>query len=140
MILGIDLVDDALEDTFGVEDEGLAERTHADLAVILLLTPSAKSLKHGGGGIAEERERQIELLLELDMRGLGILAHAIDLIAPGEERVVIVADIARLGGAAGCGILGVEIDDGGAAEQILVGNHPALFVCRAESRHLVSNL
>lgn len=53
MVLGVHFVNDALEDALLVEDEGLAERAHRDLAVVLLLAPCTESLEHCGCGVTE---------------------------------------------------------------------------------------
>lgn len=67
MVLGIHFVDDAFENTVFVEDEGLAECSHADFAVEFFFAPCAESLKHLGGRVTEQWEGQVVLFLETDM-------------------------------------------------------------------------
>ena len=54
------------------DDERGADDPHVRLAVVLLLAPDAVLLGHRVVGIGEEREGQVELRLELDVR-LGLV-------------------------------------------------------------------
>ena len=53
VVLGINLFDDALKDSFGIEDEGLAESAHGDFTVVAFLAPRAKGLEHSGCRVAQ---------------------------------------------------------------------------------------
>ena len=101
VVFGINLFDNALKDSFGIEDEGLAQSAHGDFAVVAFLAPRAEGLEHSGCRVAKQRERQVILLFELDVRSLAVLAYAKDLIALREESMVVIADIARLSRTAG---------------------------------------
>jgi len=66
---------------------------------------------HGLVGVGEEREREVLVFLEGgEFRGL-VARHTEHLVAGRLERVEVVAEVARLGGAAGGVGLGVEVDD-----------------------------
>ena len=55
-------------------------------------------------------ERQLIFGNKTLVRGGGVLAHPQHLIAEGQETLVVVPQVTRLGGAAGGTVLGVEIE------------------------------
>ena len=75
------------------------------------------------------------------MRLRAVLAHAHDIVPRGRQLRIVVAEGARLGGAAGRIVLGIEIDDGFAAraDEILRLHGVPVLVHDLEGRHLVSD-
>ena len=140
MILGVNLFDNTLEEALGIEDEGLTKCSHANLTIQFLLAPGTEGLQHLGRRIAQQRERQVVFLFELDMRGLAVFAHAKDLITLREESMVVIADITCLGRATRSRVLRLEINDCLFADQVFFSNRLSGFVGSAKCRHFVSNL
>ena len=95
----------------GVDDEGRALDALVRLAVALLLLPDAVGLGGLVVGIGEKRERELVLRLEPLVGGLGVGADAQDLDPLLAEAVVGVAELARLGRAAGGVVARIEVED-----------------------------
>ena len=58
MILGIDFIDNTLDDTFFIDDKSSAERSHISTAVQLFFGPYAECLIERRIGIGNQIERQ----------------------------------------------------------------------------------
>ena len=106
MVLGVDLGDDVGDDTVLIDDVSLAEGSHADLAVVLLLAPGLISLKNDGFRIGNQGKRQPVLSDELLVRGRAVLADTHHGIALAEKAFIVVTEVACLGSAAGSAVLG----------------------------------
>lgn len=122
-----------------VKDEGLAQGTHTGLAAHLLLAPCAEGLQHLGTWVGEQWEGQLVFRNEVLVRLLAILAHAIYLITRRQKTLVVVAQIACLGGATRGAVFWIEIDDCLFAQELLMGHGIAVVVCHAKRRHFVSD-
>ena len=139
MIFCIYFVDDLHEYAFLVEDEGLAQGANTGLAAHLLLAPCAEGLQHLGARVREQWERQLVLGNEVLVRLLAIFAHTIHLVAGSQKALVVITQIACLGGATRGTVFGVEIDDGLFADELLMGQDVAVLVSHAERRYLISD-
>ena len=93
------------------DEEGRADDPHELPAVEALLSPRAELLRDGVIRIDEQRERELvlrgELLVALLVVGGDPQHHRAALLEGG----VLVAEVARLGGAARRVVLRVEVDD-----------------------------
>ena len=140
-VLGVDFLDDALEDAVFIEDEGAAERAEDRFPVHFLFAPGSEGLQHFGRRVGEQAERQLEFGLETRMRGDAVLADAHDVVAGGRELRVIVPEGAGLGRAAGGVVLGVEVDDGlaAAADKVFRTDRNAVLVYHFKMWHGVSD-
>ena len=85
------------------------QRAHAHLAVEFLLAPCSEGLQNLGGRVGEQREGERVLVGELAVALDGVLADADDVVAEREEALVVVPEVACLGGASGRRVLGVEV-------------------------------
>ena len=110
-VLGIDLLNDALQNAVFVEDEGAAQSAEHGFAVHFLFAPGAEGLEHFGGGVREQAEGELEFGLEARMRSGAVLAHAHHVEAGGCQGGVIVPEGTRLGSAAGGVVFGVEVNN-----------------------------
>ena len=99
----------------GVDQERRADDAHVRPAEGRLLAPRAVALDDLAVGVGEERERQVELLAEPAVARGAVLADAPDVGVGRGVVLVEVAELARLGVAAGRVVLGVEVQDGPAA-------------------------
>lgn len=122
-----------------IKDEGLAQGTHTGLAAHLLLAPCAEGLQHLGTWVGEQWEGQLVFRNEVLVRLLAILAHAIYLITCCQHALVVIAQIACLGGATWGAIFWIEIDDCLFAQELLMGHGIAVVICHAKRRHFVSD-
>jgi len=107
----LDAAEDLLDGAVRADHDGRALDAHVLLAGEALLAPEAVALRDLVVRVGEEREGQSVLLLELRVRLLAIRADAEDLGAGRPEGVPGVADSARLLGAAGGVVPGVEVED-----------------------------
>ena len=139
MVFCIYFVDDLHEYAFLVEDEGLAQGANTGLAAHLLLAPCAEGLQHLGRWVREQWERQLVLGNEVLVRLLAILAHTIHLVAGSQKALVVITQVACLGGATRRTVFRVEIDDGLLADELLMSNCIAVLVSHAERRYWVSD-
>ena len=139
MIFCIYFVDDLHEYALLVEDEGLAQGANTGLAAHLFLAPCAEGLQHLGARVREQWERQLVLGNEVLVRLLAIFAHTIHLVAGSQKALVVITQIACLGGATRGTVFGVEIDDGLFADELLMGHCVAVLVSHAERRYLISD-
>ena len=141
-VLGVDFLDDALQDAVFVKDEGAAERAERGLAVHLLLAPGTEGLEHLGRRIGEEPEGQLVPGAEAGVGFCGVFAHAHDVVPGFHEGRVIVPETARFGCAAGGVVLGVKIDDGlaAAADEVFGLYGLSVLVNHFEVGHGVSDL
>src|SRR4029450_9359272 len=90
------------------DDEGGAALDDAGEAGL-----DAVAIADAAAGVGGEHERQAVALGELLGGGGRVVADADHLGARGHEVLVVVAELARLGGAAGGLVLGVEVEDHG---------------------------
>lgn len=139
MIFSIDFFYQLYQYALLVEDKGLAQCPNACLAAHFLLTPCAKGLQHLGTWVGEQWEGQLVFRNEVLVRLLAILAHAIHLIARRQKTLVVIAQIACLGGATWGAVFWIEIDDCLFAQELLMGHGIAVVVCHAKRRHFVSD-
>lgn len=139
MVFCIYFVDDLHEYALLVEDEGLAQGANTGLAAHLLLAPCAEGLQHLGTWVGEQWEGQLVFRNEVLVRLLAILAHAIHLITCCQHALVVIAQIACLGGATWGAVFWIEIDDCLFAQELLMGHGIAVVVCHAKRRHFVSD-
>ena len=82
------------------------------LAVVLLLDPRAVGVGDRVVLVGEQRERQLELLAEGALAGRTLGTDPPDVGAALVDGLVPIAEFARLDGAAGRVVLGVEVEDG----------------------------
>lgn len=111
VFFGFYLANGINDDSLLVNYIGGAEGAHGHLAVVFLLAPCLVSLKYFAIGVGDEMKGQLVLGDETLVRSCRVLAHTQHLISEVEETVIIVAQVAGLGGAAGGAVLGVEIED-----------------------------
>src|SRR5690349_6140929 len=111
MSFGLDLLPDSRDPSRWVDEEGAARGSHVGLAVVLLLDPRAVGLGRLMILVGEEREGEAELLGELALAGGALGTDAPDVRATFRDRLVRVAELARLDGAAGRVVLGIEVED-----------------------------
>src|SRR5690606_12259961 len=115
-----------------VDDEGRPDQTLGDLAVQLLLAVGAQPAGEGEVLVGEEIEVETLLLLELLVPGGLVGADPDDGVAGPLELVVGVAEVARLGGAAGGHRPRVEEHHVLATGEVVVGDGLAVLVGEAE--------
>ena len=139
MVLGIDLLDNLGQRALLVENKCTAECADAGLTAELLLAPRAERLQHLGRGVGQEREWQRVLVDKLAVRARAILAYAHHVITSSQKRIVVVAQVARLGCTAAGIVLRIEIDDGLFADKVGRGDLRAVLVYNLEVRHFISN-
>ncbi len=109
MVLGIHLADGVNDNTLFINNVGGAEGAFGHFAVHLLLAPGFVGLEYGEVGVGDEVEGQLVLGDEPLVRGGGVSAYAQHFVTQGEETLVVVAQVAGLGGAARRAVLGVEV-------------------------------
>ena len=109
MVLCIDLGDDVGDDAVLIDNVGLTESAHADLPVVLLLSPGIVGLKDDFARVGDERKRQFIFGDELLMRRGAVLADSHHCIALADKPFVIVPQVAGFGRTAGCAVLGIEV-------------------------------
>src|SRR5689334_21317816 len=110
--LGLHLRPGPGDPAIGVHEERPPRRSHVRLAVVLLLHPRAVRVGDLMILVREQRERQAELLAELALATGTLRTDAPDIRAALMDRVVRVAELAGLDGAAGRVVGRVEVDDG----------------------------
>ena len=118
MILGLYFFDHLFDPSLCVDDEGSTQSAHVLTSVVGFHIPGAVELVHGMIRIGNEGKGEVLLVDKALVGGLGILADAQHHIAVVEELVVMVAEVAGLGCAAGSGVFGVEIEDDFFAKEI----------------------
>ena len=101
-----------------VDHEGRALDAHVRVAGVVLLDPDAVVLGRPVIGVGEQRERQVVLLLELDVRALVVRADAEHDCAARLELAPGIADPAGLSRAAGRVVLRIEVEDDRLAAEI----------------------
>ena len=92
-------------------DEGGAYDSHVFASGHLFLLPYAGKLTECGLCVGYKGKLQTEFVAEFHMARLAVLAHSDHLISHFLENFEIVAEVAGLGCAAGCIVLGIEVDD-----------------------------
>ena len=92
-------------------DEGGAYDSHVFASGHLFLLPYAGKLTECGLCVGYKGELQTEFVAEFHMARLAVFAHSDHLISHFLEYFEIVAEIAGLGCAARCIVLGIEVDD-----------------------------
>ena len=140
MRLGVHLADGIDDNALLINDVGGAEGAFGHLAVHFLLTPGLVGFQDGEVGIGDEVEGQLVLGDEPLVRGGGVAAHAQHLVAHGEETLVIVAQVAGLGGAAWRAVLWVEVEHELLAGEVAQFHGVPVFVNALEIRGLCSDL
>ena len=93
--------EDVGDASFGVNDEGGAERPHITSSIHFLFSPDSEGFDPFLVGVSHEVEVQFLLGDEAEVGGGRINADADDLAACPEEFGVVVTEVARLGGEAG---------------------------------------
>ena len=101
-----------------VDQEVRTDDAHVGLAIHALLAPHAVGLRHGGLGIGEQLEGQVELRPELRVALLAVRADAKDDGVLLLDRHVVVAEAAGLGRAAGRVVFGVEVQHHALSPQV----------------------
>ena len=130
MCFGFDVggCEDVGDASFGVNDEGGAERPHITSSIHFLFSPDAEGFDPFLVGVSHEVEVQFLLGDEAEVGGGRINADADDLAACPEEFGVVVTEVARLGGAARCAVFGIKIDDERFAAEVRDFQFAAIFV------------
>src|SRR4029079_16076382 len=114
-----DLGPDTGDPAVGIDQECRPRHAPVRLAVILFLDPRPVSICDRVILVGEEREGQLELLAERALAGRALRADSPHVRAALVDRLVAIAELTRLHGAAGRVVLGVEVEDGPPA--VLVG-------------------
>ena len=140
MVLGVHFADGINNHTLLVDDIRCAQCALGLAAVHLLHAPGLISLENCEVGVGNEGERQLILLLETLVRGSRVAAHAHHGLPECEETLVIVPQVAGLGSAARCAVLGVEIKHQLLAGKIRQANLVPVLVIALKPRGLCSNL
>ena len=112
MAFGLDLGPGARDAAVRIDQERAAGDAPVGLAVVLLLDPAAVGVGDGMVLVGQQRERQAELLAEGALAGRSLRADAPDVGAALVDGLVGVAELARLDGATGRVVLGIEVQDG----------------------------
>src|SRR5688572_19658346 len=73
---GVHLLEDVRDAPIATNEERRPFYAHVRLAVVFLLLPHPVPLGHGVIRVGQQRERQLELLLELRLCGDGVGTHA----------------------------------------------------------------
>ena len=112
MVLGLDFLraDDALHDAFFVDDEGGAEGTHVLTAVHALLAPYTKLLDQFLVCVGNQGKGERVLLDELLVRLLAVHTYAYHFVASLAQGVVVIAQVAGLGGTTRCAVFRIEVE------------------------------
>ena len=141
VVFGLDLLggDDALDGAVGRDDEGGAEGPHVLAAIHGFLAPYAKLLDQPVVCVGDEGEGELLLGDEFLVRVGRVNAHAYHLIACVEQCLIVVAQVACLGRAARCRVLGVEIECYGAAGIVAEANLLAVLVSAEQVGGLLSD-
>jgi hypothetical protein len=109
--LGLDLWPGPRDATLGIDEERRSGGAPVLLPVPVLLDPRAIGVGDIVLGVGEEREGESELLAERPLAGGALRTDAPDIRAALDDRVVRVAELAGLDGAAGRVVLGIEVED-----------------------------
>src|SRR3972149_1573878 len=94
-----------------IDDEGRPLDAPVGAPELLLLLPHAVGFGHSVVRVGQQDERQIVLLRELRVRGRTVGAEADDYRVPLGVGGVVVAEAARLRGAARGVVFGIEVED-----------------------------
>ena len=98
-----------LDDALLINNKGGADGALGLLAVHHLLTPSTHRLQQRLVNVSNQRERQLMLLLKLDVRGSRVLANTHHLIACTLQFCIVVSQTASLSRTPAGIILWVEV-------------------------------
>ena len=109
MVFGIHFAYGIDDDTFFVNDVCGTQCAFGYLAVHFFLAPGLVSLQDGQVGVGDEVERQVVFGDEVLVRFCTVAADAQHVIAQRQETLVVVAQVAGLGGAARSAVLGIKI-------------------------------
>lgn len=140
MGLGVHLGEDVGNHAVLVHHKGGADDAHVGLAAHLLLAPSTKGLDGGGLHVGQQVEGQAELVPELGVRGLAILADSQHHCSLGQDVVIHITESAGLRGTARGIVLRIEINHDFLSSELGRRNHGSLLIGKAEFRHFISNL
>lgn len=112
MVLGLHFLraDDALYNTLFVDDEGSTEGTHVLAPIQAFLTPHTKLIDQLLVCVGNQREGEGILFDKLLMRLFAIYADAYHFVAGPVQGVVVVAQVAGLGGTSRCTVLRIEVE------------------------------
>src|SRR5215470_2888318 len=121
----------------GVDHEGGPDHAHGRLAVELLLPVRAVRLLHRVIRVGQQREGQVVAVAELGQLGWLVGRDAEHRDARRRQGTQVVAEIARLGGAAGGHRRRVEVDDHLLPAQGRQAHRLAVGVGQGEVRRLV---
>ena len=113
MVLGLYFLraDDAFYHSLFVDDESSAESTHVLASVHALFTPNTKFLYQLLVSVGNKREGQVVLFDELLVRLFAVDTYTDYFITGLAQFIVVVAQVAGLGGAARCAVFGVEVEN-----------------------------
>ena len=140
VVFGVDFGDYVGDGAGLVDDVGLAEGAEGDFAVVFLFAPGFVGLQDDGVGVRDEGEGEGVLGDEALVGGLAVAADSDDGVALVEEALIVVAEVAGFGGAAGGAVLGVEVEDELASGEIGEADGPAVLVGTLEVGGFVSCL
>ena len=91
MILGIDFIDNTLDNTFFIDDKSSAERSHISTAVQLFFGPYAECLIERRIGIGNQIERQRLFLDKFPMGSLAVFTYSYNFVTGCTQLVISVA-------------------------------------------------
>jgi hypothetical protein len=110
MAVGLDAAPLSSESSVAVDEEGAAFDTLDLFAVHILQLDDIEQAASSFIGIAEQFERQAQPGFEALVRLDAVARYAPDAAAGLEKLGMQIAELLRLGRAAGCAVLGVEVD------------------------------
>ena len=134
MLVGFDAPEDRADATVRADDERGPLRPHEDVASHVLFHPDAVVLDDFASVIAEQRERQAKFVDESAVAFERVGAHTENCRVEVLEIRPAVAQPARLHGAAGRVVLGIEIEHDMFAAEILQAHLRAGAIRSAESQ------
>ena len=138
--LGVHLADGVDDNALLVNDVGCSQRTLGHLAVHLLFAPRFVGLQYGEVGVGDEVEGQLVLGDEPLVRGGGVAAHTQHLVTHCQEPLIVVAQVAGLGGATRRAVLRVEVEHELLSGEVAQFHGIPVFVNALEIRGLCSDL
>ena len=140
VVFGVYFADGVDNYTLLVDDVCGAKGAFGHFPVHFLLAPRLVCFQNGEVGVGDEVERQLIFGDELLVGSGRVTAHPQHFIAHRQKALVVVTQIASLGGAAWRTVLGVEIKHKFFALKILQGNIVSVFVLALEIRGFCSDL
>lgn len=134
MVLGIDLLENLFDATFGVDDESRAQYAHILASVHRFLCPDAERFAYVVVGVGEQRESERMLVAEVAVRLFAVGTYADDAESHIGKPLATVAKTLRFERATRRVVFRVEIEYRAPAFEVGIGERRAVLRCRFEFR------